>query len=176
MHERLIVLLDHDKKKVSSSRQAREYVFSWLLEQGFVSQGMFAQGRADWFVIGGRWSGELTLFELNPIVRAALEEKLNENPSMSRAKIERLFREFFPQHKGPVPFSSFRQHYNYLGADDDAKIVSKRLWDNLIKNLVKNCKGDVLEDPLIYIGGNVEDLTEDKVVDKLWAVVVDYHY
>lgn len=58
MHHRYFVLTD--KANAKTSLQARTYVESWLNEEGFAGEGTrFSSSFCDWFVIGGRWSGEL---------------------------------------------------------------------------------------------------------------------
>ena len=59
MHIRLLVTFD--KHHAKTSQQARDYVIDYLHTEHFCcGEGRWARGVADWFVIGGRWSGELS--------------------------------------------------------------------------------------------------------------------
>ena len=60
MHYRMLVLTD--KKNADTSAGAREYVYDTLeQDDSFLMEGgRFGSGVADWFVIGGRWSGALS--------------------------------------------------------------------------------------------------------------------
>src|SRR5437773_4373193 len=58
MHTRMLVTLPLTRAKTSAG--ARRCVFKYLVEEGFIAEGRFAGGCADWFVIGGRWSGCLS--------------------------------------------------------------------------------------------------------------------
>lgn len=58
MHFRVFVMFDKDKAE--QEQAAREYCYAELLGNGFVDQDkLFNDAWGDWFVIGGRWSGEL---------------------------------------------------------------------------------------------------------------------
>jgi len=59
MHYRFLVTFKSDAAK--NSIQARRYAAQTLDEQGFVHPNdRWGSSMADWFVIGGRWSGELS--------------------------------------------------------------------------------------------------------------------
>src|SRR5882724_10014943 len=59
MHVRFLVTFNTGD--AATSEEAREHVFNTLLAEGFANQvGRWNAGLADWFVIGGRWSGAFT--------------------------------------------------------------------------------------------------------------------
>ena len=58
MHYRFLVTFNKDEAE--TSEDARSYVTDYLHEHGFAGEGRWGGGLADWFVIGGRWSGELS--------------------------------------------------------------------------------------------------------------------
>ena len=58
MHYRFLVTLN--KKYAETAKEARRQTEKYLDENGFVGEGRWSRGMADWFIIGGRWSGELS--------------------------------------------------------------------------------------------------------------------
>jgi len=63
-----------------------------------------------------------------------------------------------------------------MGAKDDAMIVTKVLWNKVLKKLIADCKNDYYEDPIIYVeDSETSALKEKDVVNKMYCVVVDYH-
>lgn len=203
MHHRLIVLTDRykwindndskgraknvrKKEPFKDSKEVRQYVEEFLHNQGFDTQLQYASGPADWLMIGGRWSGELTSVQMNPLLWKACSEELNEkamqvglnsfHSQLTKDDIKKgmaIFKKFFPRYTGPVPL--YRDEYRLNGYEDDAQIVSKKLWLRLIEEILGKSGDDYYEDPLLYLDGSIEDLSEKKIVNKMWAVVVDYH-
>jgi hypothetical protein len=49
-----------DKEQAEDSFQARAEANNWLEREGFSKQGFYCNGKADWFKVGGRWSGVLS--------------------------------------------------------------------------------------------------------------------
>lgn len=184
MHHRLIVLTNALKEKgemqkFKTSLDVRIFVRTTLEKEGFTFQGRFAAVPSDWFKIGGRWSEELSLQRLNPLLWSSFEEKVEERLGQTINKKTKwvaldIFKEFFPNYKGMIPY--FRNNsYQDLGEDDDAQIVDEILWKRFIRDLVKKSGDDHYEDPLIYLDGAVTDLSKKYVVGQCWAIVVDYH-
>jgi hypothetical protein len=54
------------KDRAETSEEARNFVVDWLTDNGFTAEGHFVNGIADYFVIGGRWSGKLLTLKGNP--------------------------------------------------------------------------------------------------------------
>ena len=76
MHALLYVLCPKDD--VNTSNDAKNIVYNWLIEEHFVGEdGYFASPIADWLVIGGRWSGELTRIKLNQKKLKALNDEFD---------------------------------------------------------------------------------------------------
>jgi len=197
MHHKLIILTDryrwendNDKNgkainvqnvsRFKNSLAVRNFVSNWLEKEGFTSQGRFGGGRADWFVIGGRWVHDLILICLNPLLWKSYKDKMNEiiNENLAYPEIEKkIFKEFFPKYKGPNLFKDSKFNtYNQLGTKDSAMIVNKKLWIRLIKPLINESDEDPWNDPIIYIEDNeLKNLTEKETIDKMWCVIVDYH-
>ena len=186
MHSRLIVLLD--RADVEESLAARQATEARLITEGLVGEGgLFATHPADWFVIGGRWSGCLTLARLNP-------EKLDafgrayEGSGLGCRDVKRsaeaqqeeayaLFRRFFPDHLGEPPV--WRDAHRTLGYEDDAQVLDETLLGILAKLKPYPSWAD-LED--LYRGACTVDLDDPDAaltldaLDKKWCVVVDFHY
>lgn len=57
MHHLYFVLLED--AEIADSMDARNQAVDLLEEEGFCAQGYFGFGKGDWYVVGGRWSGEL---------------------------------------------------------------------------------------------------------------------
>ncbi len=60
MHSLYFVKLKKDKETITSN-DAKTKGFSLLEDEGFFNTGYFSFGKGDWGVIGGRWSGCLSL-------------------------------------------------------------------------------------------------------------------
>ena len=206
MHHRLIVLVSayEDKmgkgkgkirkvsgkvKRFKNKKEVAKEVSDSLENQGFTFQGRFAQGPADFFEIGGRWTGELTAVQLSPLLLKSFSEKLDEinfpfgskkEAMKSWKRMEKIFYSYFPKFKGTIPFG--REIYSRrLGKfarefwEDDVQIVSKKLWNRLIKKGIAESTDDFMEDQILNLEDTVSSLEEKNVVDKMYACVVDYH-
>jgi len=187
MHFRLFVLLNKDHAQ--NSQDARSYVYQKLEAEGFTTQGRFSYGVADWYVIGGRWSGELTKLLLDKDKIEAFDKEAEDQKifwtngtdkpeSLQKIKAELLWSKHFPDFRGLCPV--WRNTYESEGFEDDAMIVTKKLWSQIMSKRAwcgEIPKNDSTEDGMIYLDGyNGERLPEEKeAVDKMWIVVVDYH-
>src|SRR5262245_12379832 len=60
MHYRFLVTCERDVAETSV--EARAYVLDTLRQEGFVGESRWGGGLCDWFVIGGRWSGDLSRY------------------------------------------------------------------------------------------------------------------
>lgn len=191
MHYRLFVLTN--KGNAKTSEEACQYVYDQLSnDDSFAGEGgRFGSPIADWFVIGGRWSGVLTQllldskvvkefwkeFEKEQLGWTNLTDKKQEDQIK---KSNKLFMKYFPNFKGEIPVWRGNQ-YDHQGAKDDAQLVTKELWKALAKDF-KNSKehgGNIPEEPEASSDGIVDleydFVNEASVVGKKWIVVVDYH-
>ena len=74
MHVRFLVTFNKDD--AATSEEAREHVYDTLLAKALpIRKGRWNGGLADWFVIGGRWSGELTRALLDKEKLETVEKK-----------------------------------------------------------------------------------------------------
>ena len=186
MHSRLIVLID--RKGNESSLDARKRVEAQLIQEGFAGEGsLFVCHPADWFVIGGRWSGELTRIRLDQEKLEAFREEFEKEKlgwvgkdkpeeEQKRKAIE-LFRQFFPDFQGEPPV--WRDSYAELGYEDDAQVLDETLF-RFVKELKSYPDDASLEDLLdgrcfVDLDDPYEELTAD-AIGKKWCVVIDFHY
>jgi len=64
MHYAAYALIPADL--ASTSAEARRQAHSYLMNNEFVGgEGRWGRGISDWFVVGGRWSGRLTMLHLD---------------------------------------------------------------------------------------------------------------
>src|SRR3972149_2460001 len=152
MHYRLLVTFNKDDAQ--NSEDARNHVYDELSNDGsFCGEGgRFNSPIADWFVIGGRWSGELTQslldkdkmaefwkeFEAQQLGWTNATDKKEED---QKKKSEALFKKYFPDFKGSLPI--WRDTYEHYGFEDDAMILTQELYDALLKPYVDD--GDKAE-------------------------------
>ena len=194
MHYRLYVLTN--KENAKTSQEARDYVYNQLdNDKSFCGEGgRFSCPIADWFVIGGRWSGALTQllldqdklkefweeFEKQKLGWTNLTDKKEED---QQRKSQELFMQYFPKFKGEIPVWRDSSHkYIHEGSEDDAQIVTKKLWEALEKEYKENKKHvesipnyPILQDDGICDLEEEDGINEINVVGKKWLVVVDYH-
>lgn len=186
MHCRLIVLVQEDGAE--SSLDARQTVEAQLMNQSFVGEGgLFASPPADWFVIGGRWSGSLTQLRLDRDRLSAFWKEFdsqrlgwvgrNRPEEQQKTKALELFAQFFPDFEGEPPV--WRDAYERLGYEDDAQILDETLFRFLkeLKGYPQEAGLDDLYRGRCYVDLDQphEELTSD-AIGKKWCVVVDFHY
>jgi len=193
MHFRLFILTN--KENAKTSQEARDYVYQQLEnDNSFVGDGgRFSSPIADWFVVGGRWSGVLTQllldqdklkeyweeFEKQQLGWTNLTDKKEED---QQRKSQELFMEYFPNFKGEIPvWRDSTIKYLHHGSEDDAQIVTKKLWEALNKDYEENDShvGFIPSDPNPEDDGicdlDYDEITKENVIGKKWIVVIDYH-
>jgi hypothetical protein len=164
-----------------NSDEARRSAFSQLIDDdSFVGDGgRFGCPLADWFVLGGRWSGFLRKTLLGQPYKDAFEQEFPE-----------LTKGYFPsslleQHKagldqlwqrlggtGAHPLS--RSGYDNLGADDDAMLVEPVLYDHFLKPYA-GCTESIGDDKLPDFADLDGDEVDESFIGRKWLVIVDYH-
>lgn len=126
----------------------------------------------DWYVIGGRWSGELSVIDLNNDKVEKFYEEIKiiwgdtDTEEKQHLKYKKIFKKYFPKYKGIPPFPFMRDSYTVNGYADDVKIVTKDIYEKL---LVKCDEGD----EGIIFSKDVKD--KSNLIGKTYVVVVDYH-
>ena len=189
MHYRLIVTID--KKHAKTSKEARTHVFNELhADHSFCGEGgRFDSPVADWFVIGGRWSGELSdnTWAKGVIKKIATLEKerdiqvagVHYGDDRKKAKqaevkdmVEAMYKGALPAKYKKAGLCWDRDTYNELGYEDDAMIVDKELYKTFLKEWEGEDIGNELE--VCYVDLDYDCVDKD-MIGKKWIVVVDYH-
>ena len=180
MHYRFLVTFD--KHHAKTSQDARDYVIEYLHAEHFCcGEGRWACGIADWFVIGGRWSGELSrqswardlftdLEESERHTHAGIAESDGEQHRLTTidfyAKKHARWQRKAPKAYRDIPYP--RDAYKTDGYADDAMLVTHELYDGLLQEY------ELLDEPHHYIDCEYDAVDRDMVGNK-WLVVVDYH-
>src|SRR4051794_9477175 len=119
MHGILYVCLPRSEAR--SSLQARKKVCGFLTEEGFATQLRFS-GHCDYFSVGGRWSGRLSLLRLRheqPKPFARFWKRYTAGATGEAG--EKLFRATFPGFRGRPPVD--RKPPGFHGSTDDAQVM-----------------------------------------------------
>ena len=138
---------------------------------------------ADWFVIGGRWSGELSRHSWAREVTGQVEQMEEQHgvqvwgasygdPDKQRVQQELAtafsscgMRKAPDAYKG-IPYQ--RDTYQDNGYEDDAMLLTRELYDALLKEYEGKEESDYHAD-LEY------EAVSPEMIGKKWLVVVDYH-
>jgi len=198
MHNRLLITFNQLKAEIKdqadNSEEARRYAIHYLEEEGFCDQRKFCYGPADWFVIGGRWSGELLLSHLD-------EEKLEQfykeplvlhisqrSSDEEKEQVWSMFGQYFPEFPSccagdwvgdwvaeilsgnNIELPYCRDSYRVEGYVDDAMPVDEAIYQRLLKEYEGKYESD--EYKFIDLDGDIVDI---EFIGNKWIVVVDYH-
>jgi hypothetical protein len=175
------------KRLIETPDEARDYAHDALLASDFVSDNdenlIFTSPPADWFVIGGRWSGEL-----NPLTAPFLA-KVKEQFKADHTDIFGFDAKFIQDHKdqfnkiwqdmggqGDNPYN--RSSYIENGAPDDAAEFTQELYDKIIDTPDSSIDFDkvmVGRDVVAVVLSPDDEEFIPELVGNAWVVVVDYH-
>jgi hypothetical protein len=194
MHYQMLVTTAN--KQLKSSLDARQYVRSVLLADPSLSgaDGKGSSVIADWFVIGGRSSGEFSRMTWGKQLYAvidALEEsagvhiwgwrytskELQRKQQALKAYAESLYQQRLPKELQGLGLIYDRDMYAELGYEDDAMLVTQQLYDTFLRSY----EAYVFYEHPYWSGGVYEfrDLDGEYVnpdfIGRKWLVVVDYH-
>jgi len=166
-------LMTFKKENAKNSQEAREYVINYLENEGFCSSGYFSNSIADWFVIGGRWSGELQNIDIEKKIKKMLQKKgkpkdefiYESDIEENKKEIEKIWKDS----GGKGECSWIRDNYKVDGYEDDAMIVNKEIYDKFLKEY----EGDT-SDGEYFWDLDYEEVDKEFIGNK-WIVVVDYH-
>ena len=172
MHNKAYITFE--KGRADTSEKARQYTFDTLEEEGFATQTRFFSGPSEGFIIGGRFTGDLQVqlarrefFTLaEKLVHAKPVPGLTDTEAGIHAKqLDRLWRELGM--KGENPYA--RDLFRTLGYEDDAMLVSRKLYNKVLKPY--ECKNEH-EGEFWDLDG---DLVSKWFINKKWIVVIVYH-
>lgn len=197
MHYLYFVCVPKDDAKNSEEAMTRAEEF--LEAENFCGENLFySSGKADWYEVGGRWSGFFT--ELEPWYKkyeAARNKMLKEKypefelgtiypASDKRAQkagemqedIKRVFRQFCPDKTLSAPDGRCGT-FSWKGAErsdkDDAVLMTRSLW----RKFKKFITDEDYNDTEVVFSGVLDETMVDSVKEKdaidQWWVVIDYH-
>ena len=183
MHFRFLVTFD--KKVANNSEQARDYATNKLYEaHSCRGQGRRVRVIADWFVIGGRWSGELSHHSWAKDIitqMAAIEHEQemwvrgivygDEAKRNKQRELAVRFQEIWdaaapPEYIG-IPIQ--RDTYKEDGYADDAMILTQEIYDELLKQYEGS------EDSQHHADLDCEEVSAE-MIGKKWIAVLDCHF
>ncbi len=175
MHTRLYVTVNKDKH-IETSEDARNFVQTYLESEdsGFISGGRFGGGCADWFIVGGRWSGALTKGftnfqkETNKLGNQGSFGLSNEDIKKYGKKLQKLWEN--EGNKTPNPYD--RDTYRTGIYEDDAMLIDKDTY-----KLLKEYEGEnesYSDAGLVFFDHDWDDVSKN-FIGKKWIIVVDYH-
>lgn len=164
MHSLYFAILG--RRHAKSSKQARYYASQRLRELGFVDNEdhLFGSGKCDWFVIGGRWSGELQIIQLGGW-KEFYRLRSTGNAKDTPQDIQNTWGKMGGKYNCPIS----RDRYNKLGYSDDAIVLTMKRVE-----LLKNTRSDVQYVDFDHgCEREMLDLSSEDV--GRWCVVIDYH-
>lgn len=178
MHHLMLVTLSLPDG--GASEDARDSAFDLLAEDdSFCGQGgRFGCPLADWFVLGGRWSGMLREAILGQPYQDAFAQEFPEFtkgvfPSslieQHKDGLDQLWHRFGGGGNHPL----LRSGYDHYGAPDDAMPVDQFLYDRFLKphaGSANNIGGD--QPDFADLDG---DDVDESFIRRKWLVIVDYH-
>jgi len=178
MHHLMLVTLSLEN---GASAEARDSAYDQLMDDNSFcgDGGRFGSPLADWFVIGGRWSGLLSETLLGDRYQDALKQEFPdfakglypaELPKLHKDGLDKLWHRMGGTGANPLTRSS----YDLYGAKDDAMLVSQPLYDRFLKPVAGNADnfdGDAFGD---FVDLDFEEVDES-FIGRKWLVVVDYH-
>jgi hypothetical protein len=189
MHYRMLVAFS--KEMAETSEEARSYVFETLIaDSSFIGGGRFGAAYCDWFVVGGRWSGELSRATWARDVQQQIDdlekeagiqvwgthygdEETRRRWEDLSARIEALYAQAVPEEYRGKGLVFARDAYKDHGYEDDAMIVTEALYEAFLKKYEGE---DLVMD---ITGGAFVDLDYDPVnrdfIGHKWLVVIDAH-
>ena len=166
-------------KDAKNSQDAKRKAIQELDNQNFANDnaGYFGSGKADWYVIGGRWSGHLSKITMKGWKEAS--NKLFTGDYIARGEIEanekeleKIWKSCGGKDKNPYSRNSYKND----GYPDDAMKLTKPLLKALqATHSDKTELGDMVEVYDVKLGHEitVKDLTNEDIGS--FIVVIDYH-
>lgn len=179
------------KDKAQNSEEARSYALEMLDGENFTGEsGYFGGGKADWFVIGGRWSGLLS--EANPKWKLIADRVQflckeygiehvrgvhygDETKQANRDKISQEINAYAQEILG-VPYD--RDIYRQDGYEDDAQKLTPRLIAFLADWANPKEESAFWGEVEMFSQDDGEMSVTEETLNRYkgdWLVVIDYH-
>src|SRR5262245_12678689 len=180
------MLVTVSRDGIETSEQAREYVHEKLLsDESFCGDGgRFGSPFADWFVIGGRWSGELSRAgwakkltkDIEQLEKQAGVEvwgtsypdgEMQMKQDELRKTIEWLYQKQLPKELKGKGLIYDRDVYKEFGYEDDAMLVTDTFYNALLKEY--EGKNEYVDDQwhsVEFIDLDYEDVNPDCIGNK----------
>lgn len=180
MHGTLFIGIS--RRYAKTGLAARKLACEYLDEEGFTPIREFG-GVADYFSVGGRWSGALSLLKLkdsDPKHFARFWRQFHKLDDSAHAKA--LFRKFYPKYLGRIPACRDAAKIPDLGFADDTMVIDKALFNQLRQGLASEFyySWGLIEKPCALYRDWDEDRrwpeVPDEIIGKIWIVLIDYHY
>lgn len=198
MHE--LFYLIFNKERAYDSWSAIKFAKKYMkCRTGLMGSSIDPYWIGNWFVIGGRWSGKLSILKLgNKYIDAV--DLIDKSEKYSEDEKNQKFRMSWAKFEQDGIHPVLREINSYYG--DDAALIDKLLLsklddtkrfidvekDNIFKYICSSKQGickdyheisnewrDNNFNIDIYPKFDVDNFTEDKVVGKKWVVVIDIH-
>lgn len=182
MHSLYFVLIS--KQDAENSQETRHRAMSELDNNNFASEsnGYFGSSEADWYVIGGRWSGELSKLTMK---KDFMKEVYKLYPNKNKATNKYIFYDVDAVKKNEkgiqklwqdmggkgINLVSRNNQYDQTGADNDAMKITPKILKGLQRKEYKDVEVFDAENCDEY---HARDLEQSTIGD--WLVVVDYHF
>lgn len=186
-------------KKGQTSEEAKNLTNRMLEMNNFAGEGGFwNNNKANWYVIGGRWSGHLQKIQLdnfNDKATELIKSKRTTEEEKARNSIGNIECEEYNTEiqilweklggTGANPWS--RDNYNHDGAKDDSMLLNENLFKALkagINEKTKDPFDDETETEVALIDENeyIDDeiklsefLEMDNIIGNYYLIVIDYH-
>lgn len=173
------------KTEGKDKKEAVKRAKNALDDNSFCSQGgYFAGGKCDWYVVGGRWSGEF--FMKTPEYQKGIEalkqldfikKEIKKRPDLlamlyinehlvTKQQVKKID-DIFKKVTGMV---YFRDCYHSDGYEDDANKITPELLKELRKEKYEDVEVFDAENEEEYL---VKDLSKEAIGS--WLVTIDYH-
>jgi hypothetical protein len=175
MHFLLYVCIPVEEAK--TSLQARRRACQYLVQEHFVSAGRFC-GHCDYFSVGGRYSGMLTLLRLRGLhpreFRLFLKQYRETKTPLAASK---LFKKCFPKFDERIPVA--RSDVGFDGYQDDAQLMDEILFAQLKAGFDRGVTNAwAFEKPNVIFTDLDETQwpkTAKDAAGRHWVVVIAYH-
>lgn len=176
MHTVLYVCLP--RVEARTSYEARRKVSHYLTAEAFDTPLRFS-GRCDYFSVGGRYSGRLTLLRLRdeqPDVFRKMWKSVCSFDAIEEQSAA-LFRKAFPAYSGMLPIN--RGCDKRYGEPDDAQIMDKALFRQLKRGFSTSPDYSwEIDEPNVICTEDDDDFNWPRTIKEaaeFWVVVIDYH-